>query len=155
MTAQTTQLVTNEIPSGLQGWTTPRYTDLAKPEADVSLLAQTPLRTETANSPRNPLPVTASPAASDQVAVAQGVEGVIAGIRAETILIQCQISDEQVDINLPPALVPAELQSYGQPVLLTLDYSAGYQRPVVERRSPPAHAILPEEAELDVWISQL
>jgi hypothetical protein len=87
--------------------------------------------------------------------VRQGIDAVVVGIHPETITIQCRIAAEMVEISLPSALFPQDLQAYGQPISLSLDYSSGYQRPVVQRRAPASRALLQGEAELDTWVDKL
>jgi hypothetical protein len=154
MTAQSTQPVRNEIPRSFLEHQTPRYTDSAKPTTPSSLLPGA--TAETANPLREALPTTRTrvPPSSNTV-LRKGIEGVVAEIHPETITIQCQIASETVEINLPSALFPQDLQTYGQTVSLSLDYSGGYQRPVVQRRAPSRRELLPGEAELDAWVDTL
>jgi hypothetical protein len=154
MTALNSQPVRNEIPRSFLEHETPRYTDSAKPTTPSSLLPGA--TATTANPPRDALPATRTrvPPSSNTLLL-QGIEGVVAEIHPETITIQCRIAVETVEINLPSALFPQDLQTYGQTISLSLDYSGGYQRPVVQRRAPSPREILPGEAELDAWVDTL
>jgi hypothetical protein len=154
MTAQSTQPVRNEIPRSFLERVAPRHTDGATPTTPSSFLPEA--TTGTANPPRDALPATrASVPPATNAVVQQGIDAVVAGTHSETITLQCRIASETVEINLPSALFPPDLQSYGQTVSLSLDFSGGYQRPVVQRRAPSPRELLPGEAELDAWIDKL
>jgi hypothetical protein len=154
MAAQSTQPVRNEMSRTFRDREMPRHTDGATPTTPSSLVAE--MTTGTANYPLDHLPVTRTrvpPATTD--APQQGIAGVVAEVYPETITVQCSVGREQIEINLPTALFPSELQAYGQTIMLSLDYSGGYQRPVVQRRAPEPREVLPGEAELDAWVDAL
>jgi hypothetical protein len=154
MTVLNTQPARNDITRSLYDRREVRYTDRDDPTAPSSLL---PGATENKpNAPTDALPVIQKPPSPAGAPLPhQGIDGVVAEVRADSIAIQCRVSGQSVEISLPTILVPHELQSYGQAVSLSLDSSGGYQRPVVRRRSPLPRAPLPGEAEADAWVDSL
>jgi|SRR5450631_914689 hypothetical protein len=150
----------NDLAKSLYEQGTPRYTSDTlsdgRSRTRSPFLPEPPVKTaETANRPQTSLPTARPDVAGRNAGVRQGIDGVIAEIRTESIVIQCQLPGQLVEINLPPTLVPAELQAYGQTVSLSLDYSSGYQRPIVQRRAPSPHNRLAGETEADAWIDTL
>jgi hypothetical protein len=154
MVAQNTQPSRNEITRSFREREAPRYTDSAERTTPSSMVPEVTLRVP--NSPRDRFPAarTRVPPTAN-TALPNGIFGVVAEIHAETITVQCRIGNEDIEINLPSALFAPELQSYGQTVTLSLDHSGGYQRPVVQMRSPSPRDPLPGEAELDAWVDSL
>jgi hypothetical protein len=137
----------------------PRYTDAPvddrSPARSPFLPIAPPKTAATANRPQTSLPTAHAYTVGGNAAVPQHIDGVIAGIHRETVVIQCHLPGQVVEITLPPALIPSELQAYGQTVSVSLDYSSGYQRPLVQRRAPSPRDLLPGEEAVDAWIDTL
>lgn len=156
MTFQATTSFANGLANPLTGRTAPRYTSIEHQSDQKSPFApMVPVNTKgSENSLQKPLPLSRSERTAPTAAI-QSIPGVVVEILPETVLIQCNLSGRTVELNLPPAIVPPDLQAYGRTVSISLDYSGGYQRPVVEARSPLAREPLPGEEELDSWIDNL
>jgi hypothetical protein len=155
MTAQSSQPSQNEIWPAFRRQGLPRQTDSAERVAPSGFIPEV-TRVDTYNSPLNQFPTTRTrvlPSAT--VSPEQGIAGVVSEVHPETITVQCQVGNEQVEINLPSALFSPDLQSFGKTVSISLDRSGGYQRPVVQGRSPSPRDLLPGEAELDAWVDSL
>lgn len=156
MTNAATSIVDNSVTGQVAAKRAPRYTEIDR-QKETSLFQPSILGTtiETSNTPQRAFQ-TARVEAIPSLNRVQSVPGVVAEVRAETVVIQCNISAKIVELNLPPALVPTELQAFGRTVSISLDYSGGYQRPVVEAREPTAlQELLSDEADTNAWLSQL
>ncbi|GAB9205961.1 hypothetical protein BDS110ZK18_22530 [Bradyrhizobium diazoefficiens] len=155
MVALSEQLdVRNEIPGAFRRAGTPWQTDSAERTTPSWLVPEGTAGKP--NPPRDHLsPASPRPQTATTVLPQQGIAGVVAEVHAESITVQCWVGGEEVEINLPSALFPADLQSYGKTVLLALDNSGGYQRPVVRERAPSPRDLLPGESELDAWVNSL
>lgn len=148
------QVVRNEIPGSFRRPGAPWQTDSAERTTPSSLVPEGTARTP--NSPRDhltPTPSRVQPV--NAVPPQHGIAGVVTEVHPESITVQCCVGSEEIEINLPSALFPTELQSYGRTVLLALDNSGGYQRPIVRERAPSARDLLPGENELDAWVDSL
>jgi hypothetical protein len=156
MTNAATNVVENAVANRIGSQRAPRYTEIDRRSEtspfQPSVWANT---VDTKNAPQKGLNAARSRPTFETSQV-QSIPGVVAEVRAETIVIQCDIAAQTVELNLPPALVPSELQVFGRTVSITLDYSSGYQRPLVEPREPaPAREQLPGEVDMNAWVSQL
>jgi hypothetical protein len=65
------------------------------------------------------------------------ISGVVADVMRDSVVIQCILASETVDLRLPPALVPKNLMSFGTPVWISLETTGGIRTPVIELRRPP------------------
>ncbi len=156
MTSAATNIVDNSIADRVAARSAPRYTEIERQSEtspfQPSILTKT---VETRNAPQKGFQ-TVRAQVTTGVNRVQSIPGVVAEVRAETVVIQCNVSTQTVELNLPAALVPAELQAFGRAVSITLDYSGGYQRPIVEAREPTiSREQLPDEADTNAWLSQL
>lgn len=148
-----TPLTANDVPS---------YTTASEPRRASSYLSGPPSKTSVdvlrAGAPwpiaqQGAVPEHGTSTVSNQTS--RSVEGVIAGIRDESVTVECSTPNGPVEISLPPSLIPDSLLKYGQPVSISLDETSGYRRPVItERRIERLPTFLGQEA-IDDWIKSL
>ncbi|WP_298254722.1 hypothetical protein [Bradyrhizobium sp.] len=91
-------------------------------------------------------------------AVASGrreLDAIIGEVTAEYVIVECHTPSGTVELQLPPAVIPADLLHYGQPVSISLDYSSGYRRPNIRRREVSQLPQLPGQEEVETWVRSL
>lgn len=139
-----------------------RETKLPDKAPDTNLLApigttQTETRTniDVKNNmvvPPNGLP---SGLAAKPERATQRINAVISEMQSESIVLECYVPTGIFDIRLPPAVIPDELRTFGQPVTLSLRVGDGRRFPVVERREVTEREPLPKEDQIKKWIESI
>jgi hypothetical protein len=85
---------------------------------------------------------------------AKQIEGVIAEIMEGSVVIRCKVP-EDVELRLPPSLIPNELLSFGTPVSISLEATGGYRMPVVRGRKIQEQPKLPGQSAVEDWLNSL
>jgi len=111
------------------------------------------------NQPTAFIEVTPKPATAMSFPAPTGIRrinGVIAEIKQDSVVIDCDLpSGGRVEMNLPPALIPSDLQKFGTPVQISLDSTSGVRIPLIERRVITEQPKLAGQKEVEDWIEKL
>jgi hypothetical protein len=86
---------------------------------------------------------------------AKFVDAVVAELSEDSVLLHCRVAGEEIDIQLPLALLDGSLRKYGQPVQLSLSRESGYRVPFLQARAPSIFKKLEGEADIDGWLDTL
>jgi hypothetical protein len=83
------------------------------------------------------------------------LEAVVSDVMRDFVIVSCRLPDQEVEIRLPSDVVPPELQSYGQPVFVSLSEERGYRAPKVTERFALPRQQNPEELAIQSWLNNL
>jgi hypothetical protein len=110
----------------------PARTDVDERVKQSSFLApEPPLGQTRAASQSSPTSILAETSATQHPAMTgfsagiRKIDGVVAEILRDSVIIHCTIPSGTFDLRLPPALVPTELMSFGSPVSISLETTGG------------------------------
>ena len=89
-------------------------------------------------------------------AVVQEIDGVIAEVMEGSVVIQCRLPGaEDLELRLPPSLIPSGLIAFGTPVRISLETSGGYRVPIVRARDIGEQPELSGQSAVEKWINSL
>jgi hypothetical protein len=65
----------------------------------------------------------------------------------------CLLPTGNLDLRLPPVLIPAELMSFGAPVWISLETTGGIRTPVVVSRPIEAQTKINGQEAVEDWLN--
>jgi hypothetical protein len=81
------------------------------------------------------------------------INGVVSEVMKDSVVIQCMFPTGNLDLRLPPALVPVELMSFGTPVWISLETTGGIRMPVVEPRPIERQPKVDGQDAVEDWLN--
>jgi hypothetical protein len=130
------------------------------PHANSSFASAPQPQTNSAeNPPKQVLGTTVEPSETIsptlELAGLRSIDCVISEIRRDTVKIKCKGATGDTELQLPPSLIPNALMHVGQPIVISLDSSDGYRRPVINARAIGPQAKLPGQDEFESWAKSI
>jgi hypothetical protein len=83
------------------------------------------------------------------------IDAVVGDLLVDSVVIHCLIPSGNIDIRLPPSLIPSDLLVYGKPVRLSLSSQQGGRYPRVEAREIGPQPKFAGEDQLLDWVNSL